>query len=122
MSQNVSTNFQQRTNTTKNTTNATSGRHGKSKYAQKKHQKKNYGPAKVKQGPVFEYACVCHGEAAKKPELVKVRPAPKSPEETKGLGHWRCSVNGKHCGVTVRKAQPKMQEVVVGQPSDVQQS
>lgn len=91
---------------------------GKSKYSQKKRfQKNKFAAPKVKTGPVNEYICACHGEVAKKPELVKVRPAPKSPEETKGLGHWRCSVTGKRTTVSVRKPQPKT-EVVVGEPSD----
>lgn len=91
---------------------------GKSKYAQKKRfQKNKFAPTKPKAGPVNEYVCTCHGEIAKKDALVKVRPAPKSPEETKGLGHWRCSVNGKRTTVQVRKPQPKV-EVVVEEPSD----
>lgn len=93
------------TNSQTRTPNGTSSTYrGKSKYSQKKRfQKNKFVAPKVKAGPVFEYACVCHGEVAKKPELVKVRPVPKSPEEIKGLGHWRCSVTGKSTTVSVRK-------------------
>lgn len=71
----------------------------------------------VKRGPVKEYLCDCHGEAARKPRA-GTKVAVQDPETKKmkdkflGLGKWRCATTGKRCKVTPQA--PKAKETPQG--------
>jgi hypothetical protein len=66
----------------------------------------------VRTGPVFEYISACCSLPASKPRCGAKTPT-KDPEtgrmkdQTKGLGHFRCSGCRKVCKVTPQKAAPK---------------
>jgi hypothetical protein len=71
----------------------------------------------VKKGPVHEYISKCCGLPANKPRCGERFSAQdpdsgKMKDQTKGLGHWRCSGCKKVCKVTPRKPAPTGAEVI----------
>jgi hypothetical protein len=75
----------------------------------------------VRTGPVFEYISACCSLPASKPRCGAKTPT-KDPEtgrmkdQTKGLGHFRCSGCRKVCKVTPQKPQSKVLTTVVPPP------
>ncbi len=70
----------------------------------------------IQRGPEFEYLCVCHNEAARKPragqkDVIKDPESGKMKDKPKGLGKWRCAVTNKIAKVSPRKPAPKVVKV-----------
>jgi hypothetical protein len=74
-------------------------------------KKQNNRPKPVQHGPVYEYACECHGLPAIKPAtgqktFIEDPEKKKAKEVIKGLGKWRCATTRKVVKVQQRKPQP----------------
>lgn len=69
-----------------------------------------------RRGPVFEYISACCSLPARKPqtgrkEAVQDPESKKMKDQTKGLGHWRCSGCGKATKVTPQRPASKTEAV-----------
>lgn len=85
------------------------GKHsGTSKSGHQKNGGKPFRKPAARRGPAYEYVSSCCGVRALKPRCgakvtVKDPETGKPKQESKGLGHWRCSGCRKYCSVKPQK-------------------